>query len=371
MTTAHPNPTMMTRRGLLRASCANGLFPLLGLPLLAACGDISGSTRAASGRGGRDFALLLPRSGAAAPLGENMARAASIVTQSRPAEAAPKILDTQDTVEGSVAAARQAIESGAKILIGPLRADQTSAVLAAAGGRSVITFSNDDSLADSGAFVMGVTPAQSVATMFTYALSQGLRRIAIVSRPGPLGQATEAAARAIAEAGGITITAVLMREPEQGGLAAALREGGAPDAVFLPDGGAALAAFGQSLRRSDMQLMGSVQWGLADVTSDPNLEGAWFAAPPPDLFLPFADSFAAAFGTQPGIVAALGHDAALLAMGLGDGRAANKGGITREAGFTGVLGPFRFTESGRCQRDLAVLGVKGGSYSVLAEVSGT
>jgi branched-chain amino acid transport system substrate-binding protein len=120
-----------------------------------------------------------------------------------------------------------------------------------------------------------------------------------------------------------------------------------------------------------VQLLGSVQWGVADVTADPHLDGAWFAAPPPDLFLPFADRFQAAFGTQPGVVAALGHDAALLAMGLGDGRGVNTKGIMREAGFTGVLGPFRFVEGGRCQRDLAVLGVTGGSFAVLAEVTGT
>jgi branched-chain amino acid transport system substrate-binding protein len=117
--------------------------------------------------------------------------------------------------------------------------------------------------------------------------------------------------------------------------------------------------------------MGSVQWGVADVTADANLDGAWFAAPPPDLFLPFADRFQAAFGVQPGVVAALGHDAALLAMGLGDGRGVSRKGILRAAGFTGVLGPFRFVEGGRCQRDLAVLGVKGGSFTILAEVTGT
>nr|MCU0801025.1 hypothetical protein [Paracoccaceae bacterium] len=98
---------------------------------------------------------------------------------------------------------------------------------------------------------------------------------------------------------------------------------------------------------------------------------AWFAAPPPDLFLPFADRFAAAFGAEPGVVAALGHDAALLAMGLGDAGRVTAQGIMRDAGFTGALGPFRFVEGGRCQRDLAVLGVRAGRYQVLAEVSGT
>ena len=57
-----------------------------------------------------------------------------------------------------------------------------------------------------GAFVMGVTPAQSVATMFSYARAQGLTRIAVVARESPLGAASIAAARGIAQAGGISLT---------------------------------------------------------------------------------------------------------------------------------------------------------------------
>ena len=370
MTTPSNAASGLTRRGFLFSASARGFVPVLGLPLLTACGDLVQPNLASSGRGGRDFALLLPRTGATAALGENMARAASLVTQSGDISRAPPIYDTQDTAEGSANAARQAIENGAKILLGPLRADQTAGVLAVAGNRPVITFSNDDALAADGAFVMGITPAQSVATMFSYARAQGLSRIAVLSRAGPLGQATAAAARALSGAGGITVTSVLAREPGDGGLTAALNMGN-PQAVFLPEGGATLAGFAKALRGSDVQMLGSVQWGVADVTADRNLDGAWFASPPPDLFLPFAAQFEAAFRSAPGVVAALGHDAALLAVGLGDGRGVNRQGIMRDAGFTGVLGPFRFTQTGQCQRDLAVLGLRGGSYTLLAEVSAT
>jgi branched-chain amino acid transport system substrate-binding protein len=353
MTTQPSVPTGMTRRALLRSVLATST-----LPLLAACGDIAASP--ARGPGGRQSALLLPLTGDLAALGQNMARAASLVTQASPAGSAPPVYDTLDTAEGAAQAALQAIANGAKILIGPLRADQTPAVLAVAGNVPVITFSNDDTLAAQGAFVMGITPAQSVATMFSYARAQGISRIAVVARDGPLGAATAAAAQALAAAGGITLTAV---SASVSGLNGA-------DAVYLPEGGATLASFAKGLRGGP-QLLGSVQWGVEDVTADPNLDGAWFAAPPPDLFLPFADQFQVAFGEQPGVVAGLGHDAALLAVGLGNGKGVNRKGITREAGFTGVLGPFRFLEDGRCARSLAVLGVKGGDFTVLAEVSGS
>lgn len=256
--------------------------------------------------------------------------------------------------------------------MGPLRADQTPAVLAVAGEVPVVTFSNDDTLGAQGAFVMGITPAQSVSTMFSYARAQGATRIALVAADSPLGAASAAAAARIAPAGGITLTASLLRDPGQSGLVAALREqsgGSLPDAVFLPDGGASLQAFAAALDGAGVQILGSVQWG--DVAANGDLEGAWFAGPPPDLFLPFVDRFQAEFGTPPGVVAALGHDAALMAVGLGSARALNRRGVTREGGFTGVLGEFRFLPDGRCERALAVLGIEGGATVVLGEVEGT
>lgn len=334
----------------------------------------AGLSKAGSGVGGRNAALLLPLTGAAAALGQNMARAASLVTQSAQGGAAPQVYDTGDTAEGAAAAAQKALAAGARLLLGPLKADQTPAVLVVAGKVPVITFSNDESLAAQGAFVMGITPGQSVATMFSYARAQGITRIAVVARDGPLGAASVQAATRIAAAGGITLTATLLRETAAGGLASALKQasgGNLPDAVYLPDGGASLQAFAAALKGSGVQILGSVQWGVSDVAGDGNLARAWFAAPPPDLFLPFADRFQAAFGEQPGTVAALGHDAALLAVGLGNARSLTRKGITRGAGFTGVLGAFRFLSDGRCQRDLTVLGIEGGSIVVLGEVAGT
>ena len=351
----------LTRRGLLGLTLA--------APFLAGCGIQPGRSFSTQGADGRQVALLLPLTGAAAAVGQNMARAAVLAVGG---DGGPPVIDTGDTAEGAAAAAKVALDGGAKLLMGPLRADQTPAVLAVAGRVPVVTFSNDDTLAAQGAFVMGITPAQSVATMFSYARAQGVSRIAVVAADTPLGAATAMAARGIGAAGGIEITTVLLRDPGAGGLVAALKNaGGMPQAVFLPDGGRALASFAKGLAGSGVQLLGSVQWGVADPAADANLSGAWFAAPPPDLFLPFADRFAAAHGEAPGVVAGLGHDAALMAMGLAGAGAVSRKGLIRKGGFTGVLGPFRFLDDGRCQRDLAVLTLSGGELSVLAEVSGT
>ena len=338
----------------------------LALPLWA-CGNVT--TAGAAG-----VALLLPLTGDSADLGRNMARAAALAATGRAAEALPISYDTGDTAEAAAAAATRALTAGARLLIGPLRSDQTPAVLAVAGAVPVVTFSNDDALAGRGAFVLGMTALQSVAAMFSYAAAQGIKRLAVVARDGPLGAASIDAAVRIAQAGGLLVSATVLRDPSAPGLVQALRKasgGTLPQAVFLPDGGAALAGFAGGLQGSTMQIMGSVQWGIGDVAGNPGLEGAWFAAPPPAAFQPFSDRFIAHYGVEPGVVAALGYDAAVLGLTLGDGHALTKRGIARSGGFVGALGRFRFHSDRLCHRDLAVLGVQAQRIVVLAEVAGT
>jgi branched-chain amino acid transport system substrate-binding protein len=364
-----PGPSLrpsQTRRDLCRQLLFASTLPLLG-------GTLGGCASFRAPAGGRDAALLLPLTGDSAALGQAMSRAASLVVVSGPGAGAPPVYDTEGSAEGAQRAARKALDAGAQVLFGPLRADQTPAVLAEAGTAPVVTFSNDDRLAAQGAFVMGMTPAQSVATVFSYARAQGVRRVAVVARPGPLGEATAIAARDLAAAGGLTLTAVLLRD-DAAGLASDLRAAGggvAPEAVLLPDGGAAMVAFAESLAGAGPRLMGSVQWGVLDVAGIAALEGAWFAAPPPEAFVPFLDTFEARFGDSAGVVTALAHDAALAAAALGDARAMNRGGLIRPAGFSGALGKYRFLDDGRCQRDLVVLTIEKGRIVTIGEVTGT
>lgn len=361
--------TTITRRNLCRQLFCASSLPVLG-GSLAGCVASTGQT---GGSGGGRAALLLPLSGEAAALGRNMSRAASLVVGGGSGGADAQIFDTLDTADGAGIAAGSAIDAGTRMLLGPLRAEQTPTVLARAGSIPVVTFSNDDRLAAQGAFVLGVTPAQSVAAAFSFARAQGARRIAIVARPGPLGEASVLAARDVAAAGDLAMTASLLRDNARD-IATEVRTAGGgvmPDAVFLPDGGAALVDFAEGLAGSGVQLMGGVQWGIRDVAGVAALNGAWFAAPPPGAFVQFLDLFEARFGESAGIVTALAHDAALMAAVLTDARRLTRKGLTRRDGFAGVLGNFRFQADGRCQRDLAVLSIENGQIVTIGEVTGT
>jgi branched-chain amino acid transport system substrate-binding protein len=350
------------------------LSGLLATGASAACAPVGpglrdGGTGAPTQAGGAGAFMLLPLTGEGAEIGAAMSKAAGLAA---PAGPLPRILDTRDTAAGAAAAATEARAAGARLLLGPLRADQVADVVAAAGSVPVVTFSNDDAARATGAFVFGVTPAQSVATMLTYAKARGARRIAVVASDSALGRATAVAAEQLAKAAGLSLAATVLRRPQAEGTLAALRlaSGGVmPDAVILPDGGATLGAFAQGLRGGGVQILGSVQWGVSDVASNPDLDGAWFAAPAPGPFQTFAAQYETAFGSTPGLIAALAHDAAALAIELNLSRSMTRRGLLRPRGFVGVLGHYRFDADGTCRRDLAVMGVEGGRLVALGEVT--
>src|SRR5512134_138137 len=104
---------------LARRELCRGLLALSCLPLAAGCARIRRPFR----RGGGEAALLLPLTGEASALGRNMARAATLVAAEP--EEGPPVFDTADTAAGAALAARQALDGGARMLLGPLRADQT------------------------------------------------------------------------------------------------------------------------------------------------------------------------------------------------------------------------------------------------------
>lgn len=297
-------------------------------------------------------------------MGQSLAQAAALAV---PEDDPALSLAAFDTGGGAGGAAAAALEEGAEILLGPLFGSDVAAVLAASGGRApVVTFSNDADLVGSGAFVLGVTQVQSVGAILQYARRQGVRRVAVVTSPSPLGRQAARAAERLAPLAEIELTAALTRSPrgESGDLLGADR----PDAVLLPEGGEALAAFAPPLAAQGFQLLGTDQWLSADLGRLGALEGAWHSAPAPAAFAGFASAYQQRHGETPGLVAGVAFDAASMARVLASANVLNRGGVTRREGFEGAIGDFRFGQDGAASRDLAILAIQNGRSGVVEQV---
>lgn len=326
--------------------------------------------------------LLLPLTGNAAQLGNDMLDAAQLAlfdVGDNDLVLLPR--DTGDGVDGAANAARSALDEGAQLLIGPLFSGATRAVapLAAQRNVKVLSFSNDAGAAGGAAFVLGFRPEEQVQRIVEFAHRQGLPRVGALVPEDAYGARVLQAWRSASTVGG-GMAGPYATYPAEGDPTAAAGRlfGQAPaaapsfDALLLPDSGQRLrsilgALSFHQLDTRTVRLLGTMLWqDDASLASEPGLQGAWMAAPPPDGVAAFARRFEDEFGRKPAPLAGLAYDATALAAVLIRGeRRLDEAALTAPSGFAGRLGIFRLLPSGLAEHGLAVVELSGGSTRLL------
>lgn len=361
--------TAVSRRSVLRGLGGSSVLGLLG-----GCGAIEALNEPAlppPGTIGR-AAFLAPLSGPQASIGRIMREAASLGGTPDGASAEVEVIDAGSTDATAVAAAQRAVASGAKMLVGPLFSGQSRAVAAAVGRAiPVVSLSNDSAIAGGNLFVFGITAEQSARAVMGFAAGRGLRRICIVVPPGEFGDRQVAAARAVAPQLGQTLGAPVVTASASGldAQLVAASGGSMPDAVYLPVVGGVFEAQATALATTGVQILGSDQWAAIRPYRIAGLRGGWFAGPDPIGFEAFAIAMEDRVETEPGVVVGLAFDAVEMTRLLGRLGQQSRAGLLREAGFEGILGPYRFLDNGQCERGLAVLSVADGATTLIGAAS--
>lgn len=348
-------------------------------------------------------ALLVPLTGANAPVGQSIANAANMALLD--AGDARINLRVYDTAPGAEAAAAKALAEGAGLFLGPLLAGDIRAVDAVAATKNVpvVSFSNDSSVAGGNVFILGFQPAQSINRTVAYARSRGIERFAALVPAGVYGQrATTAFQRAVESAGGKS-TAVVSYTRDPAKMVAAARNVTAYDArtkaakpTIRPDGSVAAAVPAplpfQALLIADAgnvaaQLMpvlgklgvtpgvavilGTELWnnepGLANVGP---LQGALFSSVSDERFKQMATRYRAKYGSNPSRLASFGYDSTLLVNSLAGnwalGQPFPRAALASRDGFAGIDGAFRFTPANVAERGLEVQQIGNGAINVVS-----
>lgn len=354
--------------------------------------------------------LLLPLSGASADIGRALLNAAQLALFDLGGERFTLVVrDTRGTPEGAAAAAESALAEQAALLLGPLFSPSAEAVKPIVDTAEVpmITFSNNTAIAGPLTFVMGVTPRTQVDRVVDYAVAQGLRRIAVLAPENAYGNIVVQSLQEAVFRNGVELSRVVFYDPQSTDVSAEVQVladfnqrrsaaeaqrrdlqgrsdeaaqralqrlqgvetlGALPfDSILLPASGQQLLSVAPLLAYhdvdpSEVRFLGTSLWEDPQLLSEPTLQGAWFPAPPPDLWNSFRERYEQSFGSMPPRVASLGYDAVALAAVL-EQRGAAAGAflpytpeaITQTVGFAGIDGIFRFLPSGHVQRGLAVL----------------
>jgi ABC-type branched-subunit amino acid transport system substrate-binding protein len=324
-------------------------------------------------------ALLVPMS---APDGgvnlasslENAARMAMADLQG--AKIDLRVYDSGGIPTQASAVTQQAINDGAKIILGPVFAEAANAsgVVAADRGINVLAFSNNPSIAGGNVFILGSTFQNTANRLVSYSARSGKGNILIVHGQSPAEEiGKDAISRAIANSGARLAGVTSFELTQQGVvnavpvIAAEAKSSGA-DAIFLTSGSdGALPFLADLLPENGIDPLSTQFIGLqrldipATALGLSGLQNAIFALPDPALTAQFANRYQSIYGRQPHVLAGLAYDGiaaigALISTGQSD--ALTGSSLTRSSGFAGVNGVFRLMPNGTNQRGLAVARVQ-------------
>jgi ABC-type branched-subunit amino acid transport system substrate-binding protein len=292
--------------------------------------------------------------------------------------------DTGNSPETAAAAANDAIDKGAELILGPLLANDVKAVAPVAKARNVpiIAFSTDRTVAGDGVFLLSFLPQQEVDRIVGYAASKGFSKFAALVPQTAYGQRVEEAFRNSIMQSGRELVAVQNYAPNAQSLDPAVKAIAKMkfDAIFLPEGGNMLRSLGPILMingvdATKVKLLGTGLWDDPQIARETSLVGGWYAVPPQDQRQNFITRYQQLYGSKPPRIASLGYDAVALASTLAGGapgRRYTRTTIADPNGFAGIDGIFRFRADGMTERGLAVMEVTAaGQLSVVSPAATT
>lgn len=378
---------------LVVESATRALRPVLwgGVALaLAACEPISfggsGGVRVDPSRP-VPVALLVP--GGAADQGRNVL-AASLEAAARMAVADLsgvqidlRVYSTAGDPAQAAQLAVQAVNDGARIILGPVFADEANAVGAAVAARdiNVLAFSNNADIAGGNVYILGPTFQNTAQRLMNFAAAQGRGQVMIIGENTSEGRVAAAAIQAAAARSQASIVATETYEFSQQGVVDALsrigqtaRSSGAQTLFFTANTAGALPILAQLLPDNRLgpptfQYMGLTRWDVPAATLQlRGLQEGWFALPDPTMSARFEARYTAMNGQAPHPIAGLAYDGiaaigALLASGQAD--ALTRESLTQASGFAGVNGIFRLRPNGTNERGLAVATIRDNAVVVL------
>ncbi|MGE4078553.1 MAG: penicillin-binding protein activator [Reyranella sp.] len=371
---------------LLLGACAQQTQTSTAPPRPTTTGPAAGSPVTASGK--TRIALLLPLTGRAAPVGQSMQQAAEMALFDTGAkELALAAYDSGESADTAMEAYRKARTDGVALVLGPLFGQSAAALapLVDQGGANVISFSNDESVARRGVWIMGIAAPPQVRRVVNYSVDNGIRRFAAFAPQTSYGEHMVRTLESQATARGARVVATELYDPNSLDLTAAARRlAGALQgddgklAVLVPvapprlsSALASLAAAG--IDTKSIQLIGTGVWDIPGIGNESLLRGAWYAAPDPGTRADFERKFLATYGRPPNRLATLAYDAVALAGHLArlkQGGDFSAEAITNPNGWSGIDGIFRFLPDGKSERALAVIEVQAGRNYVVSPAPG-
>ena len=369
------------------------IFALMSIFWLAACDPLA-LVGAGENRGQRidpnapvQVALLVPGGSGAGTdslLASNLENAARMaMAEQQGVTIDLRVYNTGADPVRAASVATQAVNEGAKIILGPLFGQAANAAGVAVSERNVnvLAFTNNTAFAGGNVFVLGATFENTANRLVQYAGRKGVNRYTIIHSdtvPGEAGR--DAIASAVTQNGSAVASIESYPLSQQGivssasRIAASAKANGA-NGVFMTAGAdaevpiIATALPEAGLNPATTQYIGLTRWNAAPQNlAVPGLQGGLFALPDQNAKNAFDSRYTATYGKQPHPLAGLAYDG-IKAIGTlvarGNANALTSQALTTPQGFQGATGAFRLLPNGRNQRGLAVATVRNNQTVIL------
>jgi len=283
-----------------------------------------------------------------------------------------RVYNTAGSPNQAAAVATKAVNDGAKIILGPVFAQNANAAGLAVSRRNVnvLSFSNNADIAGGNVFVLGNTFQNTANRLVRYAARQGKGRILVLHGRDQAETKGANAVKAAIASSSATLAGVSSFGLSQNGIINALpairsqvRKSRA-QSVFMTSGtsGALPLLAGllpeNGVSPANTQMIGLQRWDIpATAMTLPGLQGGWFAIPDPTLANRFRARYEARYGASPHPISGLAYDG-IAAIGAlvksGRSNALTTTALTQAQGFVGVSGVFRLRPNGTNERGLAI-----------------
>lgn len=316
---------------------------------------------------GIKVALLVPMSGAQKSLGEAMMTAGQMALQDLRARNIQLLPRDSGTTPGSArSAAQQAVTENAKLILGPVFADQVKAASSVTNAARVplIGFTTDVSAADGGTFVMGFLPYEQVGRILAFAAERQASDVILLAPDDAYGRSVARNAQTFQR---LRVTPLIAGPADTpASISARVKSMMTPKTaiLFAFDGAGTRRLLGgfnaAGLNTRNTLMLGT---GLLDdpqLATARDLENVYFASAPVSQRARFHNRYRSVTGKNPERLATLAYDATALAAVVASSSQdpANPfplSDIKDRNGFAGIDGIFRFEENGVVSRGLAVL----------------
>lgn len=330
------------------------------------------------------------------------------------------LVDSADSPFESAKSIKEITDQDIKIVIGPVFGNSVEAMDKNFMNNSItaISLTNNQDLSgkinnNGGVFVAGFLPEQQIDKIVTYAIDHEKINFSILAPNNQYGMTIAAMLKRLVRLRDGRMITSEFHDPNGADLNKSverlvnaftspkhLSEGGGnkidknkkikesdrtyAQVILIAESGKNLQKITQLIKdfnvdEREYQLVGTGQWDDISTLNDPNLIGAWFAAPIHERFAGFEKAYYQTYNKFPPRIASIVYDSVAAVAELVDKRGGQTPDIkdfitfsdstknipSTKNGFEGIDGTFRFLANGLVQRNLAVLQVGKGSFETL------